>query len=96
VALDALSPAPRDAPCQRLARRRIGTANATRSSIARRASAYGRIETMTYGASRLVVATEDSGRDVDTIVIRGGAILNGEVVVSGSKNAALPRSSRRC
>jgi UDP-N-acetylglucosamine 1-carboxyvinyltransferase len=27
---------------------------------------------------------------VDTIVIRGGAILNGEVVVSGSKNAALP------
>ena len=27
---------------------------------------------------------------MDTIVIRGGAILNGEVVVSGSKNAALP------
>jgi UDP-N-acetylglucosamine 1-carboxyvinyltransferase len=27
---------------------------------------------------------------MDTIVIRGGAILNGEVAVSGSKNAALP------
>ncbi len=27
---------------------------------------------------------------MDTIVIRGGAILNGEVTVSGSKNAALP------
>jgi UDP-N-acetylglucosamine 1-carboxyvinyltransferase len=27
---------------------------------------------------------------VDTIVIKGGAILNGEVAVSGSKNAALP------
>jgi UDP-N-acetylglucosamine 1-carboxyvinyltransferase len=27
---------------------------------------------------------------VDSIVIKGGAILNGEVVVSGSKNAALP------
>jgi len=27
---------------------------------------------------------------VDTIVIKGGAILNGEVMVSGSKNAALP------
>jgi len=27
---------------------------------------------------------------VDTIVIRGGAILNGDVAVSGSKNAALP------
>jgi UDP-N-acetylglucosamine 1-carboxyvinyltransferase len=27
---------------------------------------------------------------VDSIVIRGGAILNGEVTVSGSKNAALP------
>jgi UDP-N-acetylglucosamine 1-carboxyvinyltransferase len=27
---------------------------------------------------------------VDAIVIKGGAILNGEVVVSGSKNAALP------
>ena len=25
-----------------------------------------------------------------TIVVRGGAILNGDVVVSGSKNAALP------
>jgi UDP-N-acetylglucosamine 1-carboxyvinyltransferase len=27
---------------------------------------------------------------VDTIVIKGGAILNGEITVSGSKNAALP------
>ena len=27
---------------------------------------------------------------MQTIVIRGGAVLNGEVVVSGSKNAALP------
>ena len=27
---------------------------------------------------------------MDTIVVRGGAVLNGEVVVSGSKNAALP------
>ncbi|MGH7894637.1 MAG: UDP-N-acetylglucosamine 1-carboxyvinyltransferase, partial [Candidatus Binatia bacterium] len=27
---------------------------------------------------------------MDSIVIKGGAILNGEVVVSGSKNAALP------
>ncbi len=27
---------------------------------------------------------------MDTIVIRGGAVLNGEVMVSGSKNAALP------
>ena len=27
---------------------------------------------------------------MDTIVIRGGAVLEGEVVVSGAKNAALP------
>ena len=27
---------------------------------------------------------------MDQIVIRGGAVLNGEVMVSGSKNAALP------
>ena len=27
---------------------------------------------------------------MDSIVIRGGAVLNGEVIVSGSKNAALP------
>jgi len=39
---------------------------------------------------------------VDTIVIRGGAVLGGEVTVSGSKNAALPLlfstllTSRRC
>src|SRR6185369_1681203 len=34
--------------------------------------------------------TELGGGDVDTIVIKGGAILNGEVTVSGAKNAALP------
>src|SRR5205814_4172608 len=35
------------------------------------------------------VCSSDLGR-MDTIVIRGGAELEGEVVVSGSKNAALP------
>ena len=33
---------------------------------------------------------------MDKLVIRGGRRLEGEVAISGAKNAALPTSARRC